>query len=39
MKAGPGAVAVTVRDEIGMQTSTTVVPVAPATEPTPGVTP
>lgn len=39
MKAGPGAVAVTVRDEIGMQSSTTVVPVAPATEPTPGVTP
>ncbi len=39
MKAGPGTVAVTVRDEIGMQSSTTVVPVAPATEPTPGVTP
>ncbi len=39
MKAGPGAVAVTVRDEIGMQSSTTVVPMAPATEPTPGATP
>ncbi len=39
MKAGPGTVAVTVRDEIGMQSSTMVVPVAPATEPTPGVTP
>ena len=39
LSAGPSAVAVTARDEIGEQTSTTVVAVAPATGTTPGVTP